>query len=172
MLLIDSLSDKVAKDIGLDLTSAYKEEHLIPLNLLIIARFSLPSKLGLIGIFRLSRRPSKSKKELEFKLATSKSSSSELSSQVEKTVEENKAFSLKFFDLSTALNKKESELFDVLKEKVSELANAIKATTSVANYNLEYYDSGFEGFNAQAARAFPELDFSKILSKDDPPSAN
>ncbi|CAK9154317.1 unnamed protein product, partial [Ilex paraguariensis] len=59
MLLIASLSDKVAKDIGLDLTSAYKEEHLIPLNLLIIARFSLPSKLVLIGICRLSRRLSK-----------------------------------------------------------------------------------------------------------------
>ncbi|CAK9172087.1 unnamed protein product [Ilex paraguariensis] len=113
-----------------------------------------------------------SKKELEFKLATSESSSSELSSQVEKMVEENKAFSLKFFDLSTALNKKKSKLSDVLKEKVSELANAIKAATSVANYNLEYYDSGFEDFKAQVAHAFPELDFSKILSKDDPPLAN
>ncbi|CAK9172091.1 unnamed protein product [Ilex paraguariensis] len=71
-----------------------------------------------------------SKKEVELKLVASESSTFDLSSQVEKMVEENKALFLKVSELSTALNKKESKLSDVLKEKESDLANVVKTTTS------------------------------------------
>ncbi|CAK9162704.1 unnamed protein product, partial [Ilex paraguariensis] len=66
-------------------------------------------------------------------------------------------------------------------KKESELAYAVKATTNATikdfkdsldfkNENHEYYESGFKDFKAQVARAFLELDFSKIRSEDNPSS--
>ncbi|CAK9149834.1 unnamed protein product [Ilex paraguariensis] len=70
------------------------------------------------------------KKDLELKLATSKSYALELSSHVEKVVEDNEALSLKVYKLSSALKKKVFKLSDVLEKKESEIVEAIKAATN------------------------------------------